>query len=168
MVFSVLIDVLWPQSVIDTALCCCCCKVAKSLLSDSETPWAVACQAPLPLTNSQDLLKFMSIELVTLSNCLILNCPLLLFPSIFPSIRVFSSESALFIRWSNYWSFSFSISPSNEYSGLTSFSIDWFLLAVQRTLKSSPAPQFKSISSSMLNLLYGPAFTSITWLLEKS
>ena len=83
------------------------------------------------------LLKFMSIELVMLSNHLILCCPLLLLPSIFPSIRVLSSESALRIRWPKYWSFSFSISPSNEYSGLISFRIEWFnLLAVQGTLKS--------------------------------
>ena len=91
--------------------------------------------------------QFMSIELVMLSNHFILCHPLLLLPSIFPSIRVFSNESALCIRWPKYWSFSFSISPSNEYSGLASFRIDWFdLLAVQGTLKSSLAPQFESIS----------------------
>ena len=89
--------------------------------------------------------------------------PLLLLPSIFLSIRVFSSESALCIRWPNYWSFSFSDSPSNEYLGLISFRIDWFaILAVQGTLKSlSPAPQFEGINSSMLSLLYGPTPTSI-------
>ena len=89
--------------------------------------------------------------------------PLLLLPSIFPSIRVFSSESALHIRWPKYWSFSLRISPSNEYSGLISFRTDWFdLFAVQGTLKeSSPTPQFKSISSSTLSLLYGPTFISI-------
>ena len=89
--------------------------------------------------------------------------PLLLLPSIFPSIRVFSSESALHIRWPKYWSFSLRISPSNEYWGLISFRTDWFdLFAVQGTLKeSSPTPQFKSISSSTLSLLYGPTFISI-------
>ena len=98
--------------------------------------WTVACQVSLSITNSQSLLKLMSIELVMPSNHLILCHPLLL-PSILPSIRVFSNESVLRIRWSKYWSFSFSISPSNEYSGLISFRIDWLdLLAVQGALKS--------------------------------
>ena len=88
------------------------------------TPWTAALQASLTITNSQSLLKLMSIELVIPSNHLILCCPLLLLPSIFPSIRVFSSESVLHIRWPKYWSFSFSISPSNEYSGLISFRMD--------------------------------------------
>ena len=87
-------------------------------------PWTAACQASLSITNSQRLLKHMSIKLVMPSNHLILCCPLLLLPSIFPSIRVFSSESVLHIKWPKYWSFSFSISPSNEYSGLISFRID--------------------------------------------
>ena len=101
------------------------------------TPWTAACQAPLSSTISQSLLKFVSIESVMLSNHLILRHPLLLLPSIFPSIRVFSNKSALRIRWPKYWSFSYSISPSNEYSGLISFRIVWFdLLAVQGTLKS--------------------------------
>ena len=101
------------------------------------TPRTSARQASLSITNSQSLLKLMSIESVMPSNHLILCHPLLLLPSIFPSIGVFSNELALFIRWSNYWSFSFSISPSSEYSGLISFSVDWFdLLAVQGTLKS--------------------------------
>ena len=101
------------------------------------TPWTTAHQASLSMTNSQSRFKLMSIESVMPSNHLILYCPLLLLPSIFPSIRVFSNESALHIRWSKYWSFSFSISPSNEYSGLISFRIDWFdLLAVQGTFKS--------------------------------
>ena len=92
---------------------------------------------PVSITNSQSLFKLMFIELVMPSNHLILCCSLLLLPSIFPSIRVFSNESALHIRWSKYWSYSFSISPSNEYSGLISFRIDWFdLPAVQETLKS--------------------------------
>ena len=101
------------------------------------TPWTAACQAFWSFTISWSLLKLMSIELVMPSNYLILCHPLLLLPSIFPSIRVFSNESALRIRWPKYWSLSFSISPSNEYSGLISFRIDWFdLLAVQGTLKS--------------------------------
>ena len=101
------------------------------------TPWTAARQASLSITNSQSLLKVTTIESVMPSNHLILCCPLLLLPSIFPSIRVFSSESVLHIRWPKYWSFSFSISPSNEYSGLTSFRMNWLdLLAVQVTLKS--------------------------------
>ena len=100
------------------------------------TPWTAAHQASLSFTISQSLLKFMSIESVMPSNHLILCRPFLLLPSIFPSIRVFSKESVLHIRWPKYWSFSFSISPSNDYSGLISFRIDWFdLLAVQGTLK---------------------------------
>ena len=103
------------------------------------TPWTAACQASLSFTISQSLFKFMSIELVMPSNYLILCCSLLLLLSIFPSIRVFSNESALRIRWPKYWSFSFSISLSNEYSGLISFTIDWFdLLSFQGTLKSLP------------------------------
>ena len=94
-------------------------------------------------------------------NHLIFCRPLLLLPSVFPKIRVLSSESALHVRWPNYWSFSFSIRTSNEYSGLISFRIDWFdLLAVQGTLKNSPAAQFKSISSSVLSILCGPTLTS--------
>ena len=101
------------------------------------TPWTAACQAFPSITSSQSLLKPMSIESVMPSNHLILCCPLLLLPSVFPSIRVFYNESVFYIRWPKYWSFSFSISPSNEYSGLTSFRTDWFdLLAVQGTLKS--------------------------------
>ena len=101
------------------------------------TPWTAALQASLSITNSESLLKLMSIELVMTSNHLILCHPLHLLPSIFPSIRVFSNESVLQIRWPKYWSFSFSISSSNEYSGLISFRTDWFdFLAVQATLKS--------------------------------
>ena len=101
------------------------------------TPWTAARQASLSITISRSLLKLMSIESVMPSSHLILYCPLLLLPLIFPSIRVFSNESALHIRWPKYWSFNFSISSSNEYSGLISFKIDWFyLLAVQGTLKS--------------------------------
>ena len=103
------------------------------------TPWTAACQASLSITNSQSLLKLISIESVMLSSHLILCRPLLLSPSIFPSIRIFSNESVLCIRWPQYWSFSFSISPSNKYSGLISFRMDWLdLLAFQGTLKSLP------------------------------
>ena len=100
------------------------------------TPWTAACQAYMSITNSWSLLKPMSIELAMPSNHLILCHPLFLPPSIFPSISVFSNESVLHIGWPKYWSFSFSISPSNEYSGLISFRIDWFDLAVQGTLRS--------------------------------
>ena len=101
------------------------------------TPWTAACQASLSTANSRSLLKLMSIKSVIPSNHLILYHPLLLLPSILPSIRVFSNESVLHIRWPKYWSFSFSMSPSNEYSGLISFRMDWFdLLSVQGTLKS--------------------------------
>ena len=108
------------------------------------------------------LLKPMSIELVMPSNHLILCRPLLLLPSIFPSIKIFSYESVLHVRWPKYWSFSFSISPSNEYSGLISFRIDWSdLLAVQGTKESSLTPQFKSINSLTLSFLYSPTLTSM-------
>ena len=114
-----------------------------------------------PSQTPGSLLKLMSIELVMPSNHLILYHPLLLLPSIFPSIRVFCSESVLCIRWPKYWSFSFSISPSNEYSGLISFRMDWFdLLAVQETLKSL-LQHHKSINSLVLSFLYGPTRTSV-------
>ena len=126
------------------------------------TPWTAAHQASLSITNSQSLLKLMSIESVMLSNHLIICRPLLLLPSIFPSIRFFSNESVLHNRWPKYWSFSFSISPSNEYSGLISFKIDWFdLLAVQGTLKS--LPQHHSSKASILQcsrFLYSPTLKS--------
>ena len=106
-------------------------------MSNSVTPWTAACQASLSVTNSQSLFKLMSIGLVMLSNHLILCCPILLLPSIFPSIRVFSNESVLCIRWPKYRSFSFNFSPSNKHSVLISFRMDWLdLLAVQGTLKS--------------------------------
>ena len=145
------------------------------------TTWTATNQASLSITNSQSLPKLMSIESVISSSHLILCCPLLLLPSIFPSIRVFSNESALHIRWPKYWSFSFNISPSNEHPGLISPRMDWlYLLAVQGTLKSllkSPfsrlsksllwtSPQFKSINSSVLSFLYSPTHIH-TWLLEK-
>ena len=125
------------------------------------TPWTAACQASPSITNCWSLLRLMCIESVMPSHHLIL-CHHLLPPSIFPSIRVFSNESVLHIRWPKYWSFSFSISPSNEYSGSISIRVDWFdILAVQGTLKSSPAPQFESINSLAIRLPYGPILTSI-------
>ena len=132
-----------------------------------ETPGTAADQASLSITNSWSLLRCMSIELVMPSNHLILCCPLLL-PSIFPSIRFFSNESVLCIRWLNYWSFSFSISPSNECSGLISFRINWFdLLAVQQTLKSLLQHHGSKASIPWDSaFLYGPTHTHI-WLLEK-
>ena len=118
------------------------------------TPWTAARQASLSISNSQSLLKLMSIKLVMPSNHLILCHPLLLLASIFPSIRVFSSESALCIRWPERWSFSFSISPSSEHSGLISVRIDWFdLLAVQGTPKS-----LLQIHSSKVSVLWHSAF----------
>ena len=103
-------------------------QCSRLVVSDSVTPWTAACQASLSITNSQGLLKLMSIESVMPSNHLILCRPLLLLPSIFPSIRVFSNESALLIRWPKSWSFSFNISPSNEHPGLISFRMDWFCI----------------------------------------
>ena len=118
------------------------------------SPRTAACQASLSITISWSLLKLMSIQSVMPSNHLIFCCPLLLLLSIFPSIRVFSSESALHIRWPKYWSFSFSIRPSNEYSGLISFRMDWFgLLAVQGTLKS-----LLQYHTSKASILQGSAF----------
>ena len=118
------------------------------------TPWTAACQVSLSITNSQSLLKLMSIKSVMPSNHLILCCPLLFLPSIFPSSRVFSNESAIHIRWPKYWSFSFSISPSNEHSGMISFRIGWFnLLAIQGTLES-----LLQHHSSKASLLWHSAF----------
>ena len=126
------------------------------------TLWTAARQASLSITNSQSLLKLMSIEPVMPFHHPILYCPLFLLSSVFPSIRVFSNESVLRIRWPKDWSFGFSISPSNEYSGLISFRIDWFdLLAVQGTQETSLIPQFKSINSLALSFLYSPTLTSI-------
>ena len=108
-----------------------------SVMSNSVTPWSAACQDSRSSTNSWSLLKLMSTESIMLSNHLILCRPLLFPPSIFPSIRVFSNESLLHIRWPKYWSFSFSISPANEYSGLISFRMDWLdILVIQGTVKS--------------------------------
>ena len=138
----------------------CCCLVAKSCPTLCDP---IDCSAPdFPvLIISQSLLKLMSLESVMLSNHLIFCCPLLL-PSVFPSINIFSSEQALHIKWPRYWSFSYNTSPSNEYSVLISLRIDWFdLLAVQGTHKSSLAPKFKSISSLVLSLHYGPCLTFV-------
>ena len=122
------------------------------------------CSTPgLPVHHQLPELKLMSIESVMPSNQLILCCPLLFLPSIFPSIRVFSNKSALRIRWPKYWNFSFSISPSSEYPGLISFRLDWLdLLEIQRDCQeSSPTPQFKSISSLVLSFLQSSSLTSI-------
>ena len=130
-----------------------------SVVSDSLQSHGLQHARPPCPSLTPSLLKLMSIESVMPSNHLILCPPLLLPPSIFPSIRVFSNESVLHIRWPEYWSFSFSISPSN--SGLISFRTDWLdLLAIQGTQDSS-TPQFKSINSSVLSFLYSPTFTSI-------
>ena len=129
-----------------------------------SAPWSVACQASLSITNSWSLLiKLMSIELVKPSNHLILCHPLLLLPSIFPSIRVFSNESVLHIRWPKYWSFSFNISSSNAYSGLIPLGLTGWI-SLQSLLvgeESSPTTQFKSINSLALSFLYSPTLTSI-------
>ena len=124
-------------------------QFSRSVVSDSVAPWMAACQASLSFTNSQSLFKLRSIELVIPSSHLILCRPLLLLPSSIPSIRVFSNESALRIRWPEYWSFCFNISPSNEHPGLISFRMDWLdLLAVQGTLKS--LLQHHSLKTSIL------------------
>ena len=118
-------------------------------LSCVMTPWTAAHQASLSFNVSWSLLKFMSVELVMLSNHLILCCSLLLLPSVFPTVRLFSNESSLLIRWPKYWSFSFSVSPSNKYSGLISFRTDRLdLLAVQGTLKN--LLQHRNLKSSVL------------------
>ena len=142
---SELVNFLWRSS---SVLLCYCSVVQLCLFA---TPWTAACQAPLSFTVSWNLLRFMSTESVMPSNHHILCCSLLFLPSIFPSIRVFSSESALHIKWLKYWSFSFSfsINPSSECSGLISFKIDWFdLFAVQGTLKS--LLQHHSLKASVL------------------
>ena len=161
---SVLLE-LWRMYVKLPSLLHVSQSVSVQLLSRVQlfvTPWTAACQASLSITNSRSSLKLMSIALVMPSNHLILCRPLLLPTSTFPSIRVFSSESVLCIRWPKYWSFSFGISPSNEYSGLISFRMDWLdLLAVQGTLKSllqhlsSKASVLRhSLSHVLLNSLF--------------
>ena len=140
-------------------------QLSCSVVSDSLRPHELQHARPLSITNSRRLAKLMSIELVMPSNHLILFHPLLLLPSIFPSIRVFSGESSLQIRWPKYWNFSFNISPSNEHPGLISFRMDWLdLLAVQGALKSLLQHRnwrnIKSINSSVLSFLYSPTLTS--------
>ena len=126
------------------------------------TPWTAACQTSLPFTLSQSFLKLMSIELMMPSNHLILHHPLLFYPSIIPRIRVFSNELALQIRWPKDWSFSFSISPSNEYSGLNCFRIDWFdLLAVQGTLKNLVQHHNSTASSLQFSAFFIIQFTHL-------
>ena len=127
----------------------------------SATPWTAAHQASLFITNSRGLLKLISIESVMPSNHLIHCHPLLLPPLIFPSIRVFSNESVFRIRWPKYWSFSFSIRPSNEYSELISFRMDWTPCSPRDSQESSPTPQFKSMKSSALSFLHSPTLKSI-------
>ena len=141
------IEIGTQQLKIKFAVCICYCSIAQSCLF--LTPWTAARQASLSFTISQSLLKLMSVESEMPSNHLVLRCPLLFLSSVFPTIRVFSSKSVLHIRWPKYWSFNFSISPSNEYSWLISFRIDRFdLLAVQETLKS--LIQHHSLKASVL------------------
>ena len=142
-------------------------QLSRSGVPDSATPWTAARQASLSIGNSQSLLKLMSIESVMPSNHLKLHRPLLLPPSIFLSIRVFSNESVLCIRWPKYWSFSFSISPFNEYSGLISFRIDWLdLLAVQETLKSLLQDHSSKASVLQCSVSFMVQLSIRTWLLE--
>ena len=136
-------------------------QFSRSVVSDSSRPHGLQHARP-PCPSPTPLLKLMSIESVMPSNHLILCCPLHLLPSIFPSLRVFSNESALSIRWPKYWSFSFNITPSNECSGLISFRVDWLdRLSVQGTQEPSLTPQLKNINSSVLSFLYSPTHTSI-------
>ena len=143
-------------------------QFSRSVVSDSAAPWAAAHQASLSITNSWSFLKLMSIESVMPSNRLILCHPLLLPPSIFPSIRVFSNQSVLCIRWPKYWSFSFRISSSNEYSGLISFSIDWFSSLQFKELSrvfSNTTVQKHQFFSTQPSLWSNSHI--YTWLLEK-
>ena len=130
-------------------------------MSDSVTRWTAAHQASLSITSSWSLLKLKSNKSMMPSNHLILCHPLLLPPSISPSIRIFSKQSVLGLRWPKYWSFSFSISPSNEYSGLMSFRIDWFDLLAVKGQESSQTPQLKTITSSVFSFLFSPTLTSM-------
>ena len=161
------IQVLWlfPYSEMSSLWYPVVVAVVVQLLSHAwplVTPWTAACQNSLSFTISPNLFKLMSLESVMASNHLILCHPLLLLLSVFPSIRVSSNESALRIRWQNYWSFSFSISPPHEYSGLISCKFYWFDPCHPRnSQESSTAPQFESISSLVLSLLYGPTLTSV-------
>ena len=160
----VYIYIYTPQFLYPLIFQCVICSSVQSLscVRFFVTPWSAACQASLSITNSQSSVKLVSIESVMPSSYLILCCPLLLLPSIFPSIRVISSESVLRIRWPKYWSFSFSISPSNEYSGLISFRIFWFdLLAVQGTLKSLLQHHSSKASILWLSAFFMVSLTSI-------
>ena len=138
-----------------------CCFSVTNLCPTLCIPWTVACQASLSFTISQKLLIFISIDSVLLSNQLILCHSLFLLPLIFLSIKVFFNESSLCIRWPRYWSFSFSISPSNEYSRLINLGLTGLILQSGDSQESSPAPQFKSNNSLAISLLYGPTLTSI-------
>ena len=139
----------------------CSCSVTQ-LCPTLATPWTAARQTSLSFTISWSLLKLVSVESVMPSNHLILCCPLLLLPSIFPSIRVFSTESAFHIRWSKHWSFSFSISPSNEYSGWCPLVLTGLIsLQSKGSQESPPTPQFENSNSLVLSFLYGPTLTSI-------
>ena len=150
-------DVVFLQRELKFLLEASSVQFSHSVMSDSETSWTAAHQASLSIINSQSFLKFMSIESVMPTNHLILCHPLLFLPSIFSSIMVFSNESVLRIRWPKYWSLSFSISPSNEYSRLISFRIDWLdLLAVQGTLKS-----LLQLNSSKASILWHSAFSIV-------
>ena len=155
---------LWKAAVADDGDILCLLISSVQSLSDAPlflAPWTAARQASLSITNSQSLLKLMSIESVMTSSYLILCHPLLLLSSIFPRIRVFSKELILRIRWPKYYSFSFNLGPSNEYSGLISLTVNWLdLLAVQGTLKSL-LQYYSSKASMVLSFLYGPTFTSI-------
>ena len=160
----------WWTHILIKLLACLSSVQTLSCIRLFATPWTAACQASLSITNSRTLLKLMSIKSVMPSNHLILCHPLFLPPSIFPSIRVLSNESVLRIRWPKYWSFSLSISPANEYSGLISFRMDWLdLLAVQGTFKS-----LLQHHSSKASILWCSAFFIVqpphcdTWLLEKT
>ena len=141
-------------------VCCCCCSVTRSCLTLCH---AMDCSVPgFPVLHYLQEFAQTRVHWVDDANHLVLCHPLLLLPSIFPSIRVFSSELAYRIRWPQYRNFSFSVSPSNEYSVLISFRTNWFdLLAVQGTLKRPLAPQFKSINSLVFSFIYGPTLTSI-------
>ena len=152
-------DTKWPCHLVDGSRQHLYSSVqfSRSVVSDSATPWSAVRQASLSITNSRSLPKLISIESVMPSNHLILCHPLLLLPSIFPSIRVFFNESVLRIRWPKYWSFIFNITPCNEYSGLISFRIDWLdLLAVQETLKS-----LLQHHSSKASILWCSAFFTV-------
>ena len=149
---------------ISTQMCVYLCISSVQSISCVQlfaTPWTAACQASLSIISSRSLLKLTSIESVMPSSHLILYCPLLLLPSIFPSIRVFPNESLLRIRWPKYWSFNFSISLSNEHSGLISFRMDWMGCSPRDSQESSPTPQSKSSNSSALSFHHSLTLTSI-------